>query len=90
MTPVPSLAGLRSVRKRAVDERNLYHILLSSLDSLLDRVRDFLGLARSETDVARLVSDDDECRERHVLTALDDLRHPVYRDELVFEDKSVS
>src|SRR5687768_6848338 len=68
------------VRPSAVDKRHPSETFLSCLDCLLDRVRHFLGFTGSETDVSGLVADDDECGERHVLTALYHLGNAVDRD----------
>src|SRR5207249_9247013 len=46
-------------------------------DPFLDGHRDFLRLARTVTDAALPVADDDQRRKGEVLSPLDDLGHPV-------------
>src|SRR4051812_45134061 len=71
------------MRQSSIDQRYADQVILGGLNSLLDRVGHFFCLAGTKTDVAGLVADDHERRERQVLTALNDLGNTVDRDQLV-------
>ena len=96
MTPVPAQAGLSSTRPAPkcpstscgmvpLDERDLEQVLLGLLGALADRLGHLVGLAEAGADVAVLVADDDERREREAPAALDDLGDAVDVDDAVDE-----
>src|SRR5579884_3281610 len=65
---------------------DLAQIFLRRLDALLDRGRNFLGLAGAETDdLGARIADDDQSRKAQVFAALDDLGDAIDRDDLLFE-----
>src|SRR5690606_11909086 len=73
------------VQRTAFAERNADQRLLGFFRRLADRFRHFARLAVAEANAALLVANDDEGREREVLTALHDLGDAVDGDELINE-----
>ena len=69
---------------------DLEQVLLGRLDALADRLRNFLGLARTVADHALAgIADDHQRGERHVLAALDHLGDAIDRDHLVLQVEPV-
>jgi hypothetical protein len=68
------------VRDGALDARHLEECLLCLFDTLGDRRGHLLGLAVADADGAVTVTDHYQCSEAEATTTLDDLRHPVDRD----------
>ncbi len=60
-------------------------VLLGSLDALLDRDRDLVGLAVADAHDLALVADDDQRREREAPAALDDLGDAVDLDDALLQ-----
>jgi hypothetical protein len=58
-------------------------VALRAVGALADRLGHLVGLAEARADVAVLVPDDDERREREPPAALDDLGHAVDVDDAV-------
>src|SRR6185369_14545629 len=73
--------ALDRVRDRALDARHLEEVLLGLLDALGDRRGHLLGLAVADADGAVAVADHDQRGEAEPAAALDDLGHPVDRDD---------
>src|SRR6185312_9710416 len=74
------------MRNGAFEQMDAAQILLRRFNALADGGGNFLRLTHAEADHARLrVAHHDESREAHVLTALDDLRHAVNRDDIFLE-----
>ena len=78
------------VRNRAVLDRNSDKLFLGMLNRLGDRFRNFSGLALADADPSLLVADDHQRGEIETLAALDDLRDPVDKDDLVFQIQFIS
>src|SRR4051812_47492349 len=74
-------AALDGVRDGGALQVHLEHLLAGVLGPLLDRVRDLVGLAVADADVALAVADDDQRAERERAAALDDLRAAVDADD---------
>ena len=77
--------ALHLVRDGAARERDLEQVLLRLLGALADRLGHLVRLAEAGADVAALVADDDERREREAPAALDDLGDAVDVDHAVDE-----
>jgi len=73
--------ALHRVRDRALDARHLEEVLLGLLDALGDRRGHLLGLAVADADGAVAVAHHDQRGEAEPAAALDDLGHPVDRDD---------
>src|SRR6185369_3710049 len=69
------------VGDRAAGEGHIEQALLRLFRPLLDRQRNFLGLAVPEPDATVAVTDDDERSEREPATTLDDLGDAVDGDD---------
>src|SRR5262245_9500 len=80
----PEVAGDR-VGNRPVDDRDPDHLLLRLLDTLADRLRDFLGLAEPEADAATLVTHHDQRAEAEPSPALHHLGDAVDVHHLLLE-----
>ena len=96
MTPVPALAGRRTTAPAPKCpctscgivppwQRDAEQVLLRLLGPLADRLRDLVGLAEAGADVAALIADDDERRERESPAALDDLGDAIDEHDAVDE-----
>ena len=94
MTPVPALAGRRSTVPApkcpctscgmVPPSSGIWNrFFLRLLGALADRLGHLVGLAEADADVAALVADDDERREREAAAALDDLGDAVDEDDAV-------
>ena len=69
---------------------DLAQILLRRFDALLDRGRNFLGLAGAEADDLRAgIANDDQSRKAQVLAALDHFGDAIDRDHLLLEVQGV-
>jgi len=66
-------AAVDLVGDRRAVARDREEVLAGALDALLDRDGDLVRLAVADADLAVLVADDDERREREATAALDDL-----------------
>src|SRR4051812_8067766 len=75
--------ALDVVRDRALHQRDLEEVALGAVGALADRLRHLVRLAETSADVAVLIADDDERREREPTAALDDLRDAVDVDDAV-------
>ena len=71
------------MRNGVTAELDLDKILLGLLGALADALGHFLGLAVTDTDLALLVTDDDECSEAEATTALHDLGTTVDMNNLL-------
>src|SRR5581483_6491384 len=74
------------VRDRGAHHGDLEHLPLGLLDALGDRRRHLLGLAVADADTPGAVAHDHERGEREATAALDDLGHPVDRDDPLLVD----
>ena len=77
------------MRNRGAFEIQLHHILLGLLDRFANRHGHFASLAHAETGVAALVTDDDQRREREILSAFHYFRDAVDRDHLILQVRRV-
>src|SRR6185369_14673655 len=73
------------VRNRRADDRHADEVLLAFLDALVDRERDFVGLAVAPAHAALPVADHDERVEAEALAALDDLGAALDLDDDLLE-----
>src|SRR6185369_12508216 len=72
----PKVRGDR-MRDGAIDEGHEDKVLLRVLDALLDRLRNFIGLAQTSSDVPAAVANDDHRGEAEAAATLDDLGDTV-------------
>src|SRR5690349_16401400 len=68
-----------------LNQRHPDQILLRRLDTFFDRQRHFARFAGAKADVSGFITNDDERCERKILTAFDNFRHAVNRDDLIFQ-----
>src|SRR2546426_1008379 len=71
------------VGDRAAGQRNVHHAAPGGLDGFADRLADLIGLAGRHADVALPVAHGHQRVEAEAPTTLDDLGHPVDRDDVL-------
>ena len=68
-----------------IDNRHRHDVLLRIINSLRDRISDFICFSETDSDVTVAVTDHNDCIETETASALHHLRNTVDVDEFVFE-----